>query len=65
MEKETLLQQLMEKVGLPEETALKALTTFAGFAKDKFPILGGNIDSYLKEEFKKADPEILARVIGE
>jgi hypothetical protein len=65
MEKETLLKKLMETAGLPEESAIKALTTIAAFAKEKFPILGGSIDSYLKEEFKQVNPDTLARVMGE
>jgi hypothetical protein len=63
MENETLLKQLVERAGLPEESALKALIIIAAFAKEKFPILGGGIDSYLREEFKQVHPDTLARVI--
>ena len=59
-----LLQQI-KKLGLTEEQAIKALAVAASFAKEKFPILQGNINSYIKQELKQADPYIVERVFDD
>jgi hypothetical protein len=65
MENQRLLQQLIRNTGLSEEEALKALSIVARYTKEKFPILEGSINSYLKEEFKNADPDVVFRVFGD
>ena len=60
MESNTLLQQLMETSGLSEKEAARALTVVADFAKERFPILEGTINAYIKQEFKDTDPDLLS-----
>jgi len=61
MENSTLFQQL-RKAGLSEEQALRVLSVVGNYAKEKFPILEGNINAYLKQEFKQADPALIEKV---
>ena len=63
MENSTLFHQL-RTVGLSEEQSLKVLFIVGNYAKEKFPILEGNINAYLKQEFKQADPELITKVLG-
>ena len=58
----TLLQQI-KQTGLSEEQAIKVLAVTADYAKQKFPILEGNINAYLKQEFKQADPELVSSIL--
>ena len=64
MENSTLFEQIRH-TGLSDEQALKALSVVGDYAKEKFPILEGNINAYLKQEFKQADPELISRVFGD
>jgi hypothetical protein len=64
MENFTLLHEI-KKSGLSEEQAVKTLSVVADYAKEKFPILEGNINSYLREEFKQADPEVVSKILGD
>jgi len=59
MENATLLQQLIDKSGLSEREAIKALNVVADFAKERFPILEGTINAYIKQEFRNADLDSL------
>lgn len=59
---DTSLFKLVKQTGLSEEQTVKALTVVGNFAKEKFPILEGNINAYLKQEFKQADPELVKQV---
>lgn len=59
MENTTLLQQLIDKSGLSEREAIKALNVVADFAKERFPILEGTINAYIKQEFRNADLDSL------
>ena len=63
MENSTLLQQ-MRQLGLSEEQAIKVLVVAGNYIKEKFPILEANINSYLKEEFKQADPDVVSKVLN-
>lgn len=65
MDNHKLLQKLIHQTGLPEDKAIQALATIAGYAKEKFPILEGTINSYLKEEFKESNPDLLSRLLDE
>lgn len=60
MENTTLLRRLIEDSGLPEDKAVKALTVVADFAKERFPILEGTINAYVKQEFRHVDPNLLS-----
>ena len=59
----TLIQEI-KNTGLSEEQVLKTLAVVSNYAKEKFPILEGNINAYLKQELKQADPELRERVFG-
>lgn len=56
------LFQLVKKVGLSDEQTLLALNVVGNYAKEKFPILEGNINAYLKQEFKQADPLLVEQL---
>ena len=59
----TLIQEI-KNTGLSEEQVLKTLAVVSNYAKEKFPILEGNINAYLKQELKQADPELREKVFG-
>ena len=59
----TLIQEI-KNTGLSEEQVLKTLAVVSNYAKEKFPILEGNINAYLKQELKQAHPELRERVFG-
>jgi hypothetical protein len=50
----TLLEQI-KKEGLTEEQAAKALYVIADYAKEKLPILQGNINAFVKQEYRNAN----------
>jgi len=59
----TLIQEI-KNTGLSEEQVLKTLAVVSNYAKEKFPILEGNINAYLKQELRQADPELREKVFG-
>lgn len=42
-----LINQIVEKAGVPADKAQQVLSVVAGFVKQKFPMVGGQIDSVL------------------
>lgn len=42
-----LVNQIVEKTGIPADKAQQAIQIVAGFVKQKFPEIGGQIDSVL------------------
>ena len=42
-----LINQIVEKTGVPADKAQQVLNVVAGFVKQKFPQFGGQIDSLL------------------
>jgi hypothetical protein len=60
--KSPTLFQLVRETGLSDEQTLMALIVVTDYAKEKFPILEGNINAYLKQEFRQADPLILEKL---
>lgn len=42
-----LINQIVEKTGVPADKAQQVLGIVAGFVKEKFPMVGGQIDSVL------------------
>ncbi|HEY6955463.1 MAG TPA: hypothetical protein VI385_09470 [Flavisolibacter sp.] len=42
-----LINQIVEKTGVPADKAQQVLSVVAGFVKQKFPAIGGQIDSVL------------------
>jgi hypothetical protein len=42
-----LISQIVEKTGIPADKAQQVLNVVAGFVKQKFPAIGGQIDSVL------------------
>jgi len=63
--KSPTLFQLVRETGLSDEQTLMALAVVADYAKEKFPILEGNINAYMKQEFRQADPLILEKLFGD
>ena len=59
----TLIQEI-KSTGLSEEQVLRTLAVVTNYAKEKFPILEGNINAYLKQELRQADPELREKVFG-
>jgi hypothetical protein len=50
MKQASLLATLIHETGLSEEQAKHSLVLVADFAKDKLPILRGNINRFLERE---------------
>ena len=42
-----LLKQIVDKTGIPADKAQQVLGVVANFVKEKFPMMGGQIDSLL------------------
>jgi hypothetical protein len=42
-----LINQIVEKTGVPADKAQQVLSVVAGFVKQKFPAIGGQVDSVL------------------
>ena len=40
-----LIKQIVEKTGIPADKAEQVLSVVSGFVKQKFPAIGGQIDS--------------------
>ena len=55
MKQASLLATLIHETGLSEEQAKHSLVLVADFAKDKLPILRGNINRFLEKELSN-DP---------
>jgi hypothetical protein len=43
-----LINRLTSKVGLNEQQAQQAVQVIAGFIKEKYPMLGSSVDTFLK-----------------
>lgn len=50
-----LVQQIIDKTGIPADKAQQVLGVVAKFVKDKFPAMGGQIDSLLGTSAGAAD----------
>ena len=59
---ENSLLKEIKATGITEEQAIRALTIAGKFAITKLPILEGTINSYLKEEFKYVDVELMEKI---
>lgn len=64
MENTNLLEQLIEQNGLTEEQAIRSLAIVAEYGKEKFPILEGTINAYVKQEFKHANPDLVSQILN-
>jgi hypothetical protein len=58
----TTLFHQVKKTGLSDEQALLTLHVVGNYAKEKFPILEGNINAFLKQEFRQADPLLVEKL---
>lgn len=69
-----LIKQIIDKTGIPADKAQQVLGVVAGFVKEKFPMIGGQIDGLLgtssssklepgSEEKKDAD-DLLGNLTG-
>ena len=50
-----LIQQIVAKTGIPADKAQQVLGVVSGFVKQKFPAIGGQIDSVLGTGGGKAE----------
>jgi hypothetical protein len=54
-----LIAQLMKEAGLTEKQALEAVRIIKDFAKNKFPVFGGAIDSLFDKYSPKQEEDFL------
>jgi hypothetical protein len=59
----TLLNEIQAS-GISLEQSVKALCIVSDVAKQKFPILEGTINSFLKKEFSEVDIDIIAKILS-
>ena len=59
---ENSLLKEIKATGITEEQAIRALTIAGKFAITKLPILERTINSYLKEEFKYVNVELMQKI---
>lgn len=64
MESASLLNRLKQCSGLSEEQAIRVLSMVTDYAKEKFPILEGTINSFLRKEFRMIRPDLLIKIFG-
>ena len=50
-----LINQIVQKTGIPADKAQQVLGVVAGYVKQKFPAFGGQIDSVLGTDGSKQD----------
>ncbi len=50
-----LIEKLVKEAGLSEQQAQQAISTIAGFVKEKFPMLGGAVDQIFAAGSKSED----------
>ncbi|HEX2532684.1 MAG TPA: hypothetical protein VHK69_03050 [Chitinophagaceae bacterium] len=55
MDNNTLLEQLVREAGLSQEQARTALGVISDYAKDRFPILKGTIETFVNRELGDAE----------
>jgi hypothetical protein len=55
MKNSSLLDTLMNDAGLSKDQAISTLLIVTDFAKERFPILRGNINSFLNDELESKD----------
>jgi len=51
-----LINQIVERTGISADKAQQVLTVVAGFVKQKFPAIGGQIDSVLGTSGQSGNP---------
>jgi hypothetical protein len=60
-----LINQIVEKTGVPAEQAQQVLDVVAGFIKQKFPQFGGQIDSFLGTSGQGSDNASGGNLLGD
>ena len=60
-----LINQIVEKTGIPADKAQQVLDVVAGFVKQKFPQVGGQIDSLLGTSGKGSDSNQGSNLLGD
>lgn len=60
-----LINQIVEKTGIPADKAQQVLNVVAGFVKQKFPAMGGQIDSVLGTEGQASTTGTGANPLGD
>ena len=60
-----LINQIVEKTGIPADKAEQVLGVVAGFIKQKFPQFGGQIDSVLGTSGEAGDKSGSSNILGD
>ncbi|THU37041.1 hypothetical protein FAM09_18985 [Niastella caeni] len=60
-----LINQIVERTGIPAEQAQQVLGIVAGFVKQKFPQFGGQIDSILGASGEGSDNASGGNLLGD
>jgi len=60
-----LINQIVEKTGIPADKAQQVLGVVAGFIKQKFPQFGGQIDSVLGTSGEASDKNTGSNILGD
>ena len=63
MENSSLLNKIQAS-GISLEQSIRALSIVSNVVKEKYPILEGTINSFLKKEFSQVDSELIERVFN-
>jgi hypothetical protein len=59
----TSLLSRIQASGISLEQSIKALSIITEIAKQKYPILEGSINSFLKKEFSDVDSRLIEKII--
>jgi hypothetical protein len=63
VENSSLLNKIQAS-GISLEQSIRALSIVSNVAKEKYPILEGTINSFLKKEFSQVDSELIERIFN-
>ncbi|MBD0333837.1 MAG: hypothetical protein ICV66_14435 [Chitinophagaceae bacterium] len=50
-----LIDLLVQQIGLTQDQAVQALSIITDYTKEKYPILRGNIEAFLREELENTE----------
>jgi hypothetical protein len=63
--KNTSLLDRIQSTGISLEQSIKALSIVSEMAKNKYPILEGTINSFLRKEFSDVDSSLIEKIIDD
>jgi hypothetical protein len=61
----TSLLNRIQASGISLEQSVKALSIISKMAKQKYPILEGTINSFLRKEFSDVDSRLIEKIIDD